>query len=151
MARHMTAPMLALLVLHIFAVATAQKASYHKSDWSNKQQVGRDGDTYTETRTESLGEGVSNAFAEAALGAALVFISCCLLWWNEGNYVRSFKALAKVQKQAVSLSKLRDSSKVPSGTIVRAAGRATATSTKSELTDKELGVHASMGAMRLKA
>jgi hypothetical protein len=92
--------------------------------------------------------GLSDAASGALIGAVLVAVSCVLLWWNEGNYVRGAKALKKVFEQAVELRALGDAKNVRAGTIVCVTGKATAV-TDLALSDSTLKVQASSGALRL--
>ena len=49
----------------------------------------------------------------ALVGGVLFALSCWLLWWNEGHYVRAANALKQVVGEALPLKSLGDAKTVP--------------------------------------
>lgn len=50
---------------------------------------------YTETKTTRYGQRVSGSLKEIGIGILLFIVGTCLLFWNEGNYVKTRKAILK--------------------------------------------------------
>jgi hypothetical protein len=100
--------------------------------------------SYTETSSEGFFSRLSSAFGGIVTGFILIAISSVLLYWNEGNYVRTAQGLAEGRGSVVDISE----SKVDpahEGKLVHLSG---VTRAGAELKDEMFGVKAS--ALRLR-
>ncbi len=59
-------------------------------------------DSFREVTNTGWLSRVGNSFGGMAVGAAMAMVSVPLLWWNEGNAVRTSKGLAEGERAAVS-------------------------------------------------
>ena len=100
--------------------------------------------SYTQTSSEGFFSRLSSAFGGIVVGFILILVSAVLLYWNEGNYVRTAQGLAEGKGSVVDI---QDSKVDPAheGKLVHLTGAAKA---GAELKDQTFGVKAS--ALRLR-
>lgn len=60
-------------------------------------------DTFTETTTRSYGSRLKDSIAGVLVGVALFFGSFVVLFWNESNSVKVYKAIAEMEKNVISV------------------------------------------------
>jgi len=61
-------------------------------------------DSVTETTTTGWGSRLSSSLGGVVLGLFFLVVGPGLLWWNEGNEVRTLKSLAEAQNSVVAVS-----------------------------------------------
>ncbi len=83
-----------------------------------------DSNTYTETSTTGLGGNLGNSFGKAIAGVILFLIGVVGLFWNEGNYVKTQKALNEAQEQMVLVSDTETYQAANEGKVVFMSGTA---------------------------
>ncbi len=81
-------------------------------------------DTFTETTTTGLGGNLGNSFGKAIAGVILFLIGVVGLFWNEGNYVKTQKALNEAQEQLVNVSDTSTYQAANEGKVVFMSGTA---------------------------
>ena len=100
-------------------------------------------DSYTEVTSESWASRLGRAIVGVLVGIVMFLLAFPVLWWNEGDAVRTYKSLLEGAGAVISVSADRvDSSN--EGKLVHVTGMAT---TKETLTDPEFGI--SVNAIRL--
>ena len=67
-------------------------------------------DTYTETTTRSWGGRLKDSIGGFVFGLVLFLASFVILFWNESNSVKVYKAIAEMEKNVVTV----DAAKVDS-------------------------------------
>lgn len=93
-------------------------------------------DTYTETTTRSWGGRLKDSIGGFVFGLVLFLASFVILFWNESNSVKVYKAIAEMEKNVVTV----DAAKVDStkeGMLVHMSGTA---ATEEILSDKLTGL-----------
>lgn len=100
---------------------------------------------YTETRTVGYGSRVGSSFKGIGAGIMLFLAGTALLWWNEGNYVKTDKMLNEAEGVTVELESIDRIDPEMDGKLVYATGFAT---TQDSLIDPKFGVGAT--AIKLK-
>ena len=94
---------------------------------------------YTETKTTGYGTRVKNSCMGIGVGFALFIGATVLLWWNEGNSVKTADMLEEAQEACVEMEKPEKKDASLEGELVCATAMATTTDS---LVDKEFGVGA---------
>lgn len=92
---------------------------------------------YTETTRQSYGSKLSNSLGGILVGLALFIGGTILLWWNEGNSVKTTKAIKEAQSVAVNLENIDSVNPEFEGKLVHATGTAMTLDT---LRDEMFGV-----------
>jgi len=100
---------------------------------------------YKEVTSTSWGSRLGKSLSGICIGFLLIAVGTGLLWWNEGNFVRTGDALTEAQGVTQSLGDLNTVNAGLSGKLVHAVGLAT---TKDVLTDPVFKISAP--AIRLK-
>ena len=93
----------------------------------------------TETTTESWGSRLGGSLRGVLIGLALFVAGFPLLFWNEGNYVKTAKALDEGEGACVAVESNAAVDPEMNGKLVHMSGRA---DTKDVLTDEAFGVSA---------
>ena len=99
---------------------------------------------YTEVENTSWFGRIKNAFAGVVIGLVLFVAAFVLLWWNEGNSLRTYKMLKEVRGNVVHV----ESKKVVPGNENRLIHTVGETRTDETPRDKDFGV--AVDAIRLK-
>ena len=86
----------------------------------------------TETTTTSWSERLGSSFKGVLVGIGLFIAGIPLLFWNEGNFVKTQKTLEEGEAVCVSLPSTETVDSANEGKLVHASGTAT---TEDELTD----------------
>ncbi len=94
---------------------------------------------YTETRTVGYGSRVGSSFKGIGTGILLFLAGSALLWWNEGNYVKTDKMLNEAEGVTVELETIDRVDPEMDGKLVYATGFA---NTQDSLIDPKFGVGA---------
>ena len=102
---------------------------------------------YTKTTTTSYGTRVKNSCMGIGVGFVLFIGATVLLWWNEGNSVRTADMLEEAQEACVEMEKPEKKDASLEGELVCATAMATTTDS---LVDKEFGVGATAIAVQRK-
>jgi len=94
--------------------------------------------SYTETTSQGFFSRLSSAFGGILVGIILILISSALLYWNEGNYVRTAAGLAEGKR---SVNEIKEDKVDPSmeGKLVHLVGTS---KVGTALTDESFGVTA---------
>ena len=92
---------------------------------------------YTETTTTSYGKRIGNSFKGIVTGFILFIVGTILLFWNEGNFVKTKKALNEGQSVVVEMNDPNKINSELNGKFVHATALAT---TNEILTDELFGV-----------
>ena len=100
--------------------------------------------TYTTTKTTSWFERLGNSFGGIIFGLILFVAGTALLWWNEGNFVKTQAALNEAQGVTRSLEDIKTVDSENNGQLIHAVGLA---DTQDILEDAIFGV--STSAIRL--
>lgn len=87
---------------------------------------------YTETRTVSYGSRLGNSIKGIGSGFVMLLIGTILLWWNEGNYVKTEKMLDEAQGSCVHVEDVTKVDPEFEGQLIHAIAP---TSTKDSLSD----------------
>ncbi|MCQ2243874.1 MAG: TMEM43 family protein [Bacteroidaceae bacterium] len=87
---------------------------------------------YTETRTVSYGSRLGNSFKGIGTGFVMLIIGTILLWWNEGNFVKTEKMLEEAQGACVHVEDVTKVDPEYEGQLIHAIAP---TSTKDSLSD----------------
>jgi hypothetical protein len=95
-------------------------------------------DTFTETTTTGWLDQIKNAIAGVLVGLVLFVVAFPLLFWNEGNFVKTKKALEEGEGQTITV-KADTVDKSNEGKLVHMIGGAT---TEDTLTDESFPVSA---------
>ena len=93
----------------------------------------------TETTTESWGSRLGNSIKGVIVGLGLFVLGFPVLFWNEGNSVKTAKSLDEGEKACVSLESAEKVDPGMEGRLVHVSGKA---DTKDVLTDETFGVAA---------
>ena len=99
---------------------------------------------YTTTQTTGLGQRLGNSLKGVLFGLVLFVAGTGLLWWNEGNFVKTRAALQEAQGVTRELGDITAMDASNNGQLVHASGP---TETKEILEDPFFGV--SVNAIRL--
>ena len=91
----------------------------------------------TETTTESWGSRLGNSIKGVVVGLGLFVLGFPVLFWNEGNSVKTAKALDEGEGACVSVESSAKVDPEMDGRLVHMTGKA---DTKDVLTDEEFGV-----------
>ena len=91
----------------------------------------------TETTTESWGSRLGNSIKGVIVGLGLFVLGFPVLFWNEGNSVKTAKALDEGEGACVSVESSAKVDPEMDGRLVHMTGKA---DTKDVLTDEEFGV-----------
>ena len=91
----------------------------------------------TETTTESWGSRLGNSIKGVVVGLGLFVLGFPVLFWNEGNSVKTAKALDEGEGVCVSVESSAKVDPEMDGRLVHMTGKA---DTKDVLTDEEFGV-----------
>ena len=89
----------------------------------------------TETTTESWGSRLGNSIKGVIVGLGLFVLGFPVLFWNEGNSVKTAKSLDEGEKACVSLESAEKVDPGMEGRLVHVSGKA---DTKDVLTDEDL-------------
>ena len=100
--------------------------------------------THTVTKTTSWFERLGNSFKGIIVGIVLFIAGSILLWWNEGNFVKTYKALEEAQGVTVELENIDTVDTSRNDALIHAIGTAV---TEDILSDPILGI--SVNAIRL--
>lgn len=92
---------------------------------------------YTETTTKSYGERLGNAFKGVITGFAAFIIGTLLLFWNEGNFVKTLRALNEAEGATVVVDDVSTLDGGIDGKLIHASATAI---TEDILEDSEFGV-----------
>lgn len=92
---------------------------------------------YTETKTTSYGQRISGSLKGIGIGFLLFIAGTCLLFWNEGNYVKTRKAIQESEGVAVHTDNVETINPSLNGKLIHASALA---DTKEVLTDDLFGV-----------
>ena len=92
---------------------------------------------YTVTTTTSYGDRLKRSFKGIASGVLFFIIGTVLLFWNEGNFVKTRKALNEAEGKCVSVESVAQVDSALSGQLIHASARA---ETQDRLTDDIFGV-----------
>ena len=87
---------------------------------------------YTETRTVGYGSRLGNSIKGIGTGFVMLLIGTILLWWNEGNYVKTEKMLEEAQGACVHVEDVTKVDPEYEGQLIHAIAP---TSTKDSLSD----------------
>jgi Protein of unknown function (DUF1625). len=79
---------------------------------------------YTVTTKQGYGKRVGNSFKGIGSGIALFIIGTALLWWNEGNTVKSTRALNEASGVTVEMPDITQVNPEFEGKLVHAVGQA---------------------------
>lgn len=94
---------------------------------------------YTKTTTTSYGTRVGNSFKNIFVGFLMFIAGTILLWWNEGNFVKTQKMLEEAQGAAVHVESVAKVDPANEGQLIHACDKAVTTDS---LVDDKLGVSA---------
>jgi len=94
--------------------------------------------THSKTTTSSYGDRLSNSLKGIAVGAVLFVLGTVLLFWNEGNYIKTYKAIKEAESAAVSMENVTSVDPAYEGKLVHASALAT---TQDILSDDLFGVN----------
>jgi len=79
---------------------------------------------YTETTTTSYGGRLSRSL-KGIVGGLIAFIAgTALLFWNEGNYVKTYKALNEAQDATIAVDSVAERDPALNGKVIHASARA---------------------------
>ena len=92
---------------------------------------------HSKTTTSSYGDRLSNSLKGIAVGAVLFVLGTVLLFWNEGNYIKTYKAIKEAESAAVSMENVTSVDPAFEGKLVHASALAT---TQDILSDDLFGV-----------
>lgn len=92
---------------------------------------------YTETKTTSYGQRLSGSLKGIGTGLLLFIIGTCLLFWNEGNFVKKRKAIQESEGVAVHIEHVDAVDPSLNGKLIHATAFA---DTREVLTDGLFGV-----------
>lgn len=92
---------------------------------------------YTETTRQSYGNKLSNSVGGIIIGLLMFIGGTILLWWNEGNSVKTAKAIKEAQSVAVSIEDINTVNPEFEGKLAYATGTALTLDT---LRDENFGV-----------
>ncbi|MBQ9407713.1 MAG: TMEM43 family protein [Desulfovibrio sp.] len=92
---------------------------------------------YTETTSRSWLSRLSSSFGGILLGIVLILAGTVLLWWNEGDFVKTRDALNEAQGLAVELADVQRVDAASNGKLVHATGP---TDTQNVLKDPVFGI-----------
>ena len=99
---------------------------------------------YTVTKTTGWFERLGNSFGGIIFGIVLFIVGSILLWWNEGNFVKTQVALNEAQGVTQELGDITQTDSANNGKLVHATGTAT---TEDILKDPDFDI--STNALRL--
>lgn len=94
--------------------------------------------SYTESKSEGFFSRLGNAFFGILVGFVLILVSAGLLFWNEGNYVRTAQSLAE-GKGAVQNAEAAKVDPALEGKLIHLTGE---TQVSKDLVDEAFGVSA---------
>lgn len=94
---------------------------------------------YTKTTTTSYGTRVGNSFKNILVGFLMFIAGTVLLWWNEGNFVKTQKMLEEAQGNAVHVESVAKVDPANEGVLIHACDKAITTDS---LVDEKFGVSA---------
>ncbi|MCR5814791.1 MAG: TMEM43 family protein [Desulfovibrio sp.] len=77
---------------------------------------------YTETTTTSWFSRLKSSLGGVVFGIILIIVATGLLWWNEGDFVKTRDALNEAQGQTVELSSVQQVDPAANGKLVHATG-----------------------------
>jgi len=89
------------------------------------------GDTFTEVTHTSWFSRIGSSFKGLLFGILFIVIGVCLLFWNEGRAVKTYKALVESQGLVVSIN-AQEAAPQMNGKLVHLTGEATTTQTLSD-------------------
>ena len=92
---------------------------------------------YTVTKTTGYGQRVSNSFKGIFSGILLFIIGTILLFWNEGRFVKTQKALQEAEGAVVSVESVAKVDPDLNGQLIHATGM---TATEDTLADADFGI-----------
>jgi len=92
---------------------------------------------YTTTETTGYGKRIGNAFGGIIGGIVLILAGTGVLWWNEGNFVKTRAALNDAQGAVEGLGDINTVDSSKNAKLVHATGPA---ATKDVLKDADLGI-----------
>ena len=79
---------------------------------------------YTEPTTTSYGGRLSRSL-KGIVGGRIAFIAgTALLFWNEGNYVKTYKALNEAQDATIAVDSVAERDPALNGKVIHASARA---------------------------
>ncbi len=93
--------------------------------------------SHTVVSEEGLGSRLGNSFKGVIVGAGLILVGIGVLFWNEGNYVKTKQSLEEAEGAVVSLSDISKVDSANQGKVVHLSGDAL---TQDTLTDAQFGV-----------
>ncbi len=102
-------------------------------------------DSCTEVTSTGWGSRLSGSFKGIFGGLVLFVLATGLMYWNEGNSVRTGDAIAEAERVAVELADISRVDAAFNGKVVHAAGRA---ATQETMTDPLFGVSAKAISLR---
>lgn len=94
---------------------------------------------YTKTTTTSYGTRVGNSFKNILVGFLMFIAGTVLLWWNEGNFVKTQKMLEEAQGNTVHVESVAKVDPANEGQLIHASDKAVTTDS---LVDEKFGVSA---------
>lgn len=94
---------------------------------------------YQTRTTTSYGTRVGNSFKNIFVGFIMFIAGTCLLWWNEGNFVKTQKMLEEAQGAAVHVESVAKVDPANEGQLIHACDKAITTDS---LVDDKFGVSA---------
>ncbi|MCL2155880.1 MAG: TMEM43 family protein, partial [Leptospirales bacterium] len=92
---------------------------------------------YTETTTTGYGDRLTNALKGVVGGFIMFIIGTVLLFWNEGNYVKTKKSIDEAQGVAVQVDDVSNVDPALNGKLIHASAFA---NTEDVLTDESFGI-----------
>jgi hypothetical protein len=92
---------------------------------------------YTETTTTSYGQRLKNSLGGIGSGLLMFIAGTVLLFWNEGNFVKTREAISEAQGLAVHIDDVSQADPALNGKLIHASAFA---DTHDVLTDSDFGV-----------
>jgi flagella basal body P-ring formation protein FlgA len=92
---------------------------------------------YTETTTSGYGDRLSGAFKGIAAGFVMFLVGTILLFWNEGNFVKTQKTIEEAQGNAIHVDDVSNVDSSLNGKLIHATAFA---NTEDVLTDGLFGI-----------
>ncbi len=93
--------------------------------------------SYTEVTTEGYGSRITNSLKGIIVGALFVLLGIALLFWNEGNYVKTKQALEEAEGKTVEVTNINEVNTANQGKLVHMSGLA---KTNETLKDPVFGI-----------
>jgi len=92
---------------------------------------------YTETTTTGYGDRLTGAFKGMAAGFVMFIVGTILLFWNEGNFVKTKKSIEEAEKNVVRVADVSNVDPSLNGKLIHASAFA---DTEDVLTDTMFGI-----------